>query len=89
MTIDTDELKKIVQKHKVIFGSTEVIKKLKQGRISKVYIASNLPKDVEDDIMHNASISKTEVEKMGMPNYELGLIFKRVHPVLALGIMKE
>jgi ribosomal protein L30E len=89
MAIDTEELKKIVQKHTVIFGSTEVIKRIKQGKVAKVYLAANVPKNIEDDIMHNASISKTEVEKITMPNYELGMVFKRVHPVLALGIMKE
>ncbi len=84
-----EDLKKIAEKQKVIFGSTEIIKKIKQGKIQKVFLASNIPQEVENDIQHNATIAKTEIEKVSLPNYEFGLLFKRVHPILALGVLKE
>jgi len=87
--ITIDELKKLALEKKVIFGSNDVIRKLKQGKIRKVFLASNVPNDVEEDIQHNASITQAEIEKIGLPNDEFGMLFKRVHPVLAIGVLKE
>lgn len=85
----TENLKRIVMQEKVIFGTTTIMKKLKQGKIKKVFLASNVPKEVESDIHHNASISNAEIEKLDMANYDFGMLFKRPHPVLALAILRE
>lgn len=84
-----EELKKIAEKSKVVFGTNQIIKKLKQGKLTKVFIASNIPKNIEDDIRYNASISKTDIEKVNIPNDEFGIIFKRPHVLLTMGILKE
>ncbi|MCB9359314.1 ribosomal L7Ae/L30e/S12e/Gadd45 family protein [Candidatus Woesearchaeota archaeon] len=83
-----DELKKLAQKETIVFGSNEVLRKLKRGQIKKIFLASNVPADIEEDIRHNAGIAKVEIEVVGMPNDEFGMVFKRVHPVLTMGIAK-
>lgn len=87
--MNIDELKKLALEKKVIFGSNDVIRKLKQGKIKKAFLASNIPKDVEKDIQHNASITKVDIEKIELPNDEFGMLFKRVHPVLVIGVLKD
>jgi ribosomal protein L30E len=89
VNIDTDELKKLVEKKKVIFGSSEVVKKIKQGKIVRVIIASNVTPKVEEDIKYNANFLKCQVEKIDLPNDELGIVFKRQHPIMALGVLKD
>jgi len=84
-----EELKKIAEQNKIIFGSSEIVRKIKQGKIQKVFLASNVPQEIEEDIEHNAAISKTDIEKITIPNYELGMVFKRAHPVVAMGLLKE
>jgi len=90
MTKDNiNELKKLALKKKVILGSNAVIRKLKQEGLSKVFLASNIPEEIEEDIQYNASIAKIEIEKLTIPNDEFGMVFKRVHPLLAVGVLKE
>lgn len=84
-----DDLKKELKDAKVILGTNRVVKNLRKGNLSKVYIAFNTPSNVEDDIVYNAELTKTDVEKLSIPNDELGIVFKRSHSVLAVGVMKE
>jgi ribosomal protein L30E len=84
-----DELKKLTEQKRTIFGSTEVIKRLKQNKIQKVVIASNIPSGIEEDIKYNASLNSVDVEKIDLPNDELSMVFKRTHPLLAVGVLKE
>ncbi|MFT4344099.1 MAG: ribosomal L7Ae/L30e/S12e/Gadd45 family protein [Candidatus Woesearchaeota archaeon] len=87
--ITAEDIKKLIQTHTVTYGTNEVLRSMRSGKVSKVYLASNVPQSIEDDFTHNAKITTTEVEKLDIPNDELGLIFKRIHPILAVGVMKE
>ncbi len=84
-----EDLKTELKDASLILGTNSVVKKLRQGKLSKVYIALNTPSNVEDDIVYNAELTETEVEKLDIPNDELGITFKRSHSVLAVGVMKE
>lgn len=84
-----DDLKFKLKDASLVLGASSVIKNLRKGNISKVYIAFNTPSNVEDDIVYNADIAEIEVEKLSINNDELGIIFKRSHSVLAIGVMKE
>ncbi|MFT4303911.1 MAG: ribosomal L7Ae/L30e/S12e/Gadd45 family protein [Candidatus Woesearchaeota archaeon] len=88
MKTTLEDLKKIAQSEQVVFGSNQVIRKLKRGEIKKIFLASNVPAKIEEDIRYNANISGIEIEVIDMPNDEFGMIFKRVHPVLTMGIAK-
>lgn len=87
MTID--DIKKLSKQHKLVLGSNEVLKQLKQGKISQIYLASNIPADLEDDIRYNAKVAEVSVDKTALPNDEVGMAFKRAHPVLSIGVLKE
>jgi ribosomal protein L30E len=83
-----EELKKLAGEGRIVFGSTDLIRKLKAGSLEKVYLASNIPSDVENDIRHNATIVGVEIEKTDMPNDEFSIIFKRSHVLLSIGVLK-
>jgi ribosomal protein L30E len=84
-----EQLKKLAEEKKIIFGSSDTIRKLKKGKIKKVFLASNIPTIIEEDIKHNASIDKIDIEKTTLANDELSMVFKRIHPLLAIGVLKE
>ena len=84
-----DDLKMELKDASLVLGTNRVVKQLREGNFSKVYIASNVPSNIEDDIAYNAEITETEVEKLNIPNDELGMVFKRPHSVLAVGVVKE
>ena len=89
MTIKIEELKKATENRKIVLGSNETVRKLKQGLIEKIFIASNTSKEIEEDIRYNASIAKAEVEKLNIPNDELGMVFKRTHTIQTIGLIKD
>ena len=87
MTITIEELKKLLEQKKLTIGSTDVVRKLKQGKLTKVIIANNASKKVIEDIQYNAGFTAIEIEKVPYPNDELGILLKREHPIQAIGIL--
>ncbi len=83
-----DEIRKIIKDQKAVVGTKEVIKNLKLGKITKVYVTTNCPEDVKEDIMHYADISKAEVVQLKQPNDELGVLCKKPYSISVLGLVK-
>jgi len=50
---------------------------------------ANIPKKIDEDIKYNAAISEADVEHLDIPNDEFGMVFKRVHVLCAVGVLKE
>ena len=83
------ELRKLMETKKVIVGTDRVIKQLKLGKISKVFLTVNCPEDVKADVGAFAKISKTEVVQLDIPNDELGVVCKKPFSISIAGIIKE
>lgn len=79
-----EEIKKAL-KSKAIVGKKEVLKNLKIGKIKKVLLASNCPKDLKKDIEHYAKLTKTEIIELDIPNDEIGVLAKRLYSISVLG----
>ncbi len=83
-----DDVRKILKEGKAVIGTNEVIKGLKLGKISKVFITSNCPEKVKKDINYYSSLSKVEVVQLKQPNDELGVVCKKPYSVSVLGLAK-
>ncbi len=84
-----DEIKKHLKKKDLIIGSKQVIKNLKLDKIKKVFLASNPPAEVEEDINYYAKLTNTPVIKLDIPNNELGAVCRKQYSIAALAILKE
>lgn len=84
----TDEIKKLVGTDKLVLGTDLTIKQLKQGKISKVFVTTNCPKHVQEDLQQYAKLAGAVVESAGVENEELGIICKRQHDVSVIGVKK-
>jgi len=82
-----DEIKSY-QKEKIIIGSKRTIKYLKLGKISKVYLAKNVPKELLEDISYYARLSNVVVEQTDLSNAELGILLKKPFKISVIGILK-
>jgi large subunit ribosomal protein L30e len=80
------EIKKLLKTDKLVFGAEKVIKGLKAGSIEKVYLSSNCRDETKDSIVHYATLSKTDITTIDMPNDELGIICKKMFSISVLGI---
>ncbi|MBI4448021.1 ribosomal L7Ae/L30e/S12e/Gadd45 family protein [Candidatus Woesearchaeota archaeon] len=71
------DLKKVLKEQKITIGSEETIKKLKIGKVKKVFLASNCPQKTKTEIMHLAKLANASIEELGIPNEEVGMICKK------------
>lgn len=80
-----EELKKALQEEKVIIGKDRVLKKLRIGKMEKVYLSSNCPLQARDDIKHLAKIHNIKVVEAKEDNEQLGVICKKPFSISVLG----
>lgn len=84
-----EDIKKLAKENKVVIGTEQTLKSLREGRVSKILLSSNCPDDVKEDIKHYAGLSEVEVAELDIPNDELGIMCRKQFSVSVLGIKKE
>ena len=52
------ELRDALKEKKVIIGTEKTMKFLKKGEVKQVYVSSNCPKDVKEDVEHYCKVFK-------------------------------
>ncbi|HLC56189.1 MAG TPA: ribosomal L7Ae/L30e/S12e/Gadd45 family protein [Candidatus Nanoarchaeia archaeon] len=72
-----ENLKKALKEEKLIYGKDETLKKIKSGKVSEVFLSSNCPKELKEDILHYSKIANIKVDQLDVPNDELGIICKK------------
>ena len=81
------DLKEAVKEGKgLILGTQRTLKKLKMGEVKKVYVSSNCPEDVLEDIEHYTKIHKIPLIKLKENNEELGIICKKPFYISVLSL---
>lgn len=81
-----DEIQTALKNGKGILGFRKSIKFIKLNSPKLIVIANNIPKDMENDVMHNAKISKTKIEMFKGSSKELGVICGKPFPITTLVI---
>ncbi|MBS3135041.1 ribosomal L7Ae/L30e/S12e/Gadd45 family protein [Candidatus Woesearchaeota archaeon] len=72
------DLKEAVKEGKgLVIGTQRTLKKLKMGELKKVYVSSNCPKDVLDDLEHYSKLHNIPLVVLKENNEELGVICKK------------
>jgi len=85
---ELDEIKKLLKTKKLIIGTERTIKGLKLGNMTKIFLSSNCPETVEEDISHYAKIAGAAIVKLNIPNDELGVLCKKQFSISVLGLIK-
>ncbi|MBU0457692.1 MAG: ribosomal L7Ae/L30e/S12e/Gadd45 family protein [Nanoarchaeota archaeon] len=83
------ELKTKVQEGKAIIGKDEVLKWLKDKKLNKVFVASNCPPKIREDIGYYAKLAEVPVLDLNLDNEELGIFCKKNFFVMVLGTIEE
>ena len=81
-----DEVQTALKNGKVILGFRESIKFIKLNSPKLIVIASNIPKDLGNEIEYNAKISNTKVEVFKGSSKGLGVICGKSFPITTLVI---
>ena len=80
------DLRVKIQEKKVVIGAERVLKELKAKRVQKVYLASNCPAKLHEDVKYYASVGEIVVVDMAYSNEELGVFCKKNFFVSVLAI---
>lgn len=78
-----NDLKEDLKKGKPIYGTENTVKKIKLGKMKKIYVSSNC-KD-KQTLMLYAQQFGVEVVELEENNAQLGVICKRPHLISVLG----
>lgn len=79
-------LKAALAEGKVVIGTDETLKFLKQGKLKKIYLAANCPSELMADIHHYSKLANVIVVKLNRPNDELGTFCKKPYAITVLGV---
>ena len=83
-----EEIRKLLNSKKLLIGKDEVLKNIRKGLIVKVFIASNCPTALHEDLEKYSKISNFELLETKVPNDELGTVCKKPFSIVVLGILK-
>ncbi|MBU1203694.1 MAG: ribosomal L7Ae/L30e/S12e/Gadd45 family protein [Nanoarchaeota archaeon] len=79
------ELKEKIKNKEVVIGTDRVLKKLRTGKLSKIYFSSNCPAHTKDDIEHYARLHNIQIKQSKKTNEGLGILCKKPFSVSVLG----
>ena len=83
-----DTIKKNLKTDKLVIGLERTLKLMRQGKIAKVFLASNIAEDTEEDFRYYSGMSGTDIIKLELPNDELGTYAKKTFSISAIGLLK-
>ncbi len=86
---DLVEIKKLLKTKKLVIGTEMAVKKLKAGKLAQVFITSNCPDKIKEDIEYYGKLGDTDVVKLKISNDELGIVCKKPFSISVLGVIKE
>jgi large subunit ribosomal protein L30e len=87
--ITSAQIKKMLKEGSLILGTERSIKSLRLGRVEKVLLSKNCPEKVESNVNRYSNLNGTAVEKLDLPNDELGIICKKPFSISVLALVKK
>jgi len=85
---DIDDIKKLLKSKNLIVGTGRTIRYLKTGKLSKVYLSSNCPAEIKEDVAYYGGLSGTTVIELEQTNEEIGVLCKKPFLISVLSVLK-
>lgn len=85
----TTTIKKAVESEKVIIGLKETLEAVRAKQTKEVYVASNCPSKVLEELSTLCELQKIPLTTLSIPNDELGVVCKKPYAILVLAIKNE
>ncbi|MBI2140599.1 ribosomal L7Ae/L30e/S12e/Gadd45 family protein [Candidatus Woesearchaeota archaeon] len=82
------EIRKLLKEGQLIIGTDRTLKGIKQGKVVRVFLASNTAKETRESIEHYASLAGFEVSILPVLNDELGVVCKKPFSISVLSVKK-
>jgi ribosomal protein L30E len=85
---ELSEIKKLTKSGRLVIGTENSVKKLKADKLEKIWLSSNVPPSLKDDISRYGQMGKVKVVSLGIPNDELGVQCKKQFSVSVVSLLK-
>lgn len=85
---DITEIQKAIEANTLVIGTDLVTKGLKNGELSTVFVSSNTPEIVRNDILHYAHLAGTQVVELQESNEDLKEVCKKTFLISIVAIKK-
>jgi len=82
-----DEIRDASIKKKLVIGTDATLKKIRLGKIAKVYLSKNCPKDTQKDLEKYSKMTNIEIVPLEKSNEELGVVCKKPFSISVLGVL--
>lgn len=83
-----DEIKKNLKTGKLVIGTKRTIKAIKNAQVEKIFLASNCPEIITEDIEYYGSFDSVPVEKLNIACDELGIVCKKPFLISVVSVLK-
>jgi ribosomal protein L30E len=83
---EADEIKKAMQRKKMLIGKESVLRAIKKGQIEKVILSANYPEKEETKRLCN--VGQIAVIESKLTNEEIAALCKKPFNISAVGIKK-
>ena len=88
MANNLEDIKKNLKSDKLVIGTVTTLKKIKENKIEKVWLSSNVPESIKKDLNDYNDINAFEIIELGIPNEELGVLLKKQFSVSIVSLAK-
>ena len=82
------EISKAIEGEKAIIGKEQTLKKMRQGKIKKVFLAKNTPPELRREIEIVGKAEGSEVVPLDIKSDQLGIIAGKKFNILIIGILR-
>lgn len=82
------EIREALKQKKAIIGTDLTIKNLKKGLVKKIFITTNTPDYVKEELDYYVKLSNVLVLTLDVPNSELGSLCKKPFFISVISIIE-
>ena len=82
-------LKKDLAEEETLIGAKVVLKSLKKGIINKIYLTSNCPEAVREEVENCCKELNTTLVNLNLDNEQLGVVCKKSFFISVLGVKNK
>jgi len=83
------EIRKLLGEKRLVIGTERTMKMVRQGRLAKVYLSSNCPPKLKEDLNRYCGMGSIECQELPVANEELGVWCKKPFAISILGVLKS
>ena len=82
------EIKQLLKTKKLVFGTKQTIKSIKQNKLEKFFLSLNCKEETKKDLLHYAKTVKIEAISLKNSNKDIGILCKKPFSISIIGVLK-